>query len=376
MKFEELIDIIERTNLTLRKQALSSLNQSLVIRNWIVGFYLVEFEQNGEDYAHYGEMLLETIAKRLKKKRIKGFSLTNLKLYRQFYLTYPQIGQPVADQFKSLDAPIKSMFLGRQKSQPAAGQLESAMSPAGDVLLHHFTFRHFTELIKVKDPVKRAFYENETIKTHWSTRQLKRQIESLLIERIGLSRNKEKLLESVRNNNHITTVEETIKDPYVLDFTGFKDLPVYTENDLETALLDKIHDFLIELGNGFCFEARQKRITVGNEHDKVDLVFYHRILKCHILIELKVRAFAHSDVGQMNFYLNYFKNNVMEFGDNPPVGIILCTEKQEVKVEYATAGLDNQLFVSKYMVELPDMKVLKEFLESYIDERYTLNPGN
>jgi len=147
--------------------------------------------------------------------------------------------------------------------------------------------------------------------------------------------------------------EHIIKDPYILEFTGFKDLPVYNENDLETELLNKIQSFLLELGNGFCFEARQKRITIGNEHDRIDLVFYNRILKCHVLIDLKVRAFSHVDVGQMNFYLNYYKQNVKETGDNNPVGIVLCTQKDHEKVQYATAGLDNHLFVSKYMLTLP-----------------------
>jgi predicted nuclease of restriction endonuclease-like (RecB) superfamily len=190
-----------------------------------------------------------------------------------------------------------------------------------------------------------------------------------LIERIGLSKNKSALLDSIQNFSSVVHVEDTIKDPYILEFTGFKEVHSYSESDLETALLDKIQDFLIELGNGFCFEARQKRITIGNEHDRVDLVFYHRILKCHVLVELKVRAFSYADVGQMNFYLNYFKKNIMEEGDNPPVGIILCTDKEEIKIEYATAGLANQLFVSKYLVELPDKDELKRIIKSHMEGR-------
>lgn len=212
--------------------------------------------------------------------------------------------------------------------------------------------------------LKRIFYEQQAIKGNWSSRQLKRQIESLLLERIGLSKDKKALLKSVQNNQAVVSIEDTIKDPYVLEFTGFKELLIYSENDLETSLLNKIQDFLIELGHGFCFEARQKRITIGNEHNRVDLVFYHRIIKCHILIDLKVRAFSYADVGQMNFYLNYFKENIMEAEDNPPVGIILCTDKEKTKVEYATAGLDNQLFVSKYLVELPSKEDFIKLLET------------
>lgn len=365
MRFKQLIALIEQTNQGLQKKAISSINQLLVIRNWLIGFYIVEFEQNGDDRAKYGQRLLKTIAEELEKKKLKGLSFTNLKLLRLFYLIYPQIGQPVADQLKVQNIQPLAEQLGNQKGQPLADNSvqKSDLSLDPQILIQHFSFRHFTELIKIKEPLKRIFYEQQAIKGNWSSRQLKRQIESLLLERIGLSKDKEALLKSVQNNQAVVSIEDTIKDPYVLEFTGFKELSVYSENDLETSLLNKIQDFLIELGHGFCFEARQKRITIENEHDRVDLVFYHRIIKCHILIDLKVRAFSYADVGQMNFYLNYFKKNIMEAGDNPPVGIILCTDKEETKVEYATAGLDNQLFVSKYLVELPSkedfIKLLK-----------------
>ncbi|MCK4488509.1 MAG: DUF1016 family protein [Desulfobacterales bacterium] len=366
MKFEQLIDLIAQTNTGLQRKALSSINQLLVMRNWLIGSYLVEFEQKGEDRAKYGERLLQTIAEELEKKKLKGMSATNLKLMRQFYLTYPQIGQPVADQLKRQNIYPLIEYLEPVKSQPVADQSGNRLDLSVDprILMQHFSFRHFTELIKIREPLKRAFYEQQAIKGNWSSRQLKRQIESLLLERTGLSRDKAALLKSVQNNQAVVSVEDTIKDPYVLEFIGFKELPTYSESDLETSLLDKIQDFLIELGHGFCFEARQKRITIGNEHDRVDLVFYHRILKCHVLVDLKVRAFSHADVGQMNFYLNYFKDSVMETGDNLPVGIILCTDKEEVKVEYATAGLDNHLFVSKYLVELPSEEELRRLLTS------------
>jgi len=366
MRFKQLIALIEQTNQGLQKKAISSINQLLVIRNWLIGFYIVEFEQNGDDRAKYGQRLLKTIAEELEKKKLKGLSFTNLKLLRLFYLIYPQIGQPVADQLKVQNIQPLADQLGNQKGQPLADNSvqKSDLSLDPQILIQHFSFRHFTELIKIKEPLKRIFYEQQAIKGNWSSRQLKRQIESLLLERTGLSKDKEALLKSVQNNQAVVSIEDTIKDPYVLEFTGFKELSVYSENDLETSLLNKIQDFLIELGHGFCFEARQKRITIENEHDRVDLVFYHRIIKCHILIDLKVRAFSYADVGQMNFYLNYFKKNIMEAGDNPPVGIILCTDKEETKVEYATAGLDNQLFVSKYLVELPSKEDFIKLLET------------
>lgn len=370
MNFDHLISIIEQTSTGLRQRALTSLNQALVLRNWLIGYYLVEYEQKGEDRAKYGEKLLESIAIELKKKKIKGMSITNLRLFRQFYEVYPQIRQPLADQLPGDIIQTLPEKLKFPIHQPVADELklEKRQTPSDEfktppqLLLTHFSFRHFTELIKMNDPLKRAFYEKEAIKGNWSARQLKRQIESLLLERTGISTDKESLLKSVQDSRAIISIEDTIRDPYVLEFTGFKELPVYSESDLETELLDKIEDFLLELGNGFCFEARQKRITIGSEHDRIDLVFYHRILKCHVLIDLKTRAFSHADVGQMNFYLNYYKKNMMEESDNLPVGIILCTDKEETKVEYATAGLDNKLFVSKYLVELPSKKELEALL--------------
>ena len=248
--------------------------------------------------------------------------------------------------------------------QPLADQSEKDIQLTDShILLQHFSFRHFTELIKIDDPIKRKFYEEQAIQGNWSARELKRQIDSLLIERVGLSTDKKTLLQEHQNKALQNSIEDTIKDPYIFEFTGFKELPAYSENDLETALLSKIQDFLLELGNGFCFEARQKRITIGNEHDRIDLVFYHRILKCHILIDLKVRDFKHSDVGQMNFYLNYYKDNVKAENDNPPVGIILCTKKESEKVKYATAGLDHKLFVSKYLVQLPKEEELLKLIK-------------
>ena len=368
MKFDHLVSTIEQTSSGLKQQALTSINQALVIRNWIIGYYLVEYEQKGEDRAKYGEKLLESIAKELKKKKIKGMSVVNLRIFRRFYDIYPQISQPVADQLQ-IQQPLavefksgKSQALPDQLAKPIQQPLAVEFKTAPEVLLTHFSFRHFTELIKINDPLKRAFYEKEAIKGNWSSRQLKRQIESLLLERVGLSKDKKRLLESVKQSKAIVRIEDTIKDPYILEFTGFKELPMYSENDLETELLNKIEEFLMELGNGFCFEARQKRITIGNEHDRIDLVFYHRILKCHVLIDLKTRAFSHADVGQMNYYLNYYKKNVMEKNDNLPVGVVLCTDKNETKVEYATDSLDNKLFVSKYLVELPDKKELEALI--------------
>jgi predicted nuclease of restriction endonuclease-like (RecB) superfamily len=235
-------------------------------------------------------------------------------------------------------------------------------------LLTSCSFTHFIELVKIEDELKRTFYEVETIKGNWSVRELKRQIGSLLYERVGLSVDKKSLLQSLENKTEIFNPSAIIKEPYILEFTGLEAKEIYSETDLETALLNHIESFLLELGTGFCFEARQKRISIENEHDRIDLVFYHRLLKCHVLVDLKVRAFSHADVGQMNFYLNYYKNEISMSSDNPPIGIILCTEKNNIKVEYATAGLDKNLFVSKYKIMLPSTKELEELVKEDLED--------
>ncbi len=353
MKFEKLILQIEKINNDLQRNAIQNVNQALTIRNWMIGHYLYEYEQRGQDRANYGDKLLLNIAKALSKKNIKGLSFRSLKLYRQFYLAYPQIRQ-------TLSAELNIRQIGQTLSAQSC-----KYSADMNMMLKHFSFSHFVELIKVEKPLARSFYEIQGIKGRWSVRELSRQVGSLLYERTGLSKNKKGLLSKITHD--IISIEESIRDPYLLEFTGLKERSEYSENDLETALLNHIQDFLLELGKGFCFESRQKRITIDNEHDRIDLVFYHRILKCHVLIDLKNRAFSHADAGQMNFYLNYFKHNEMSKGDNPPIGIILCTSKSSVKVQYATGGMD-KLFVSRYMVELPSEKQLENFIKGDIEQ--------
>jgi predicted nuclease of restriction endonuclease-like (RecB) superfamily len=220
------------------------------------------------------------------------------------------------------------------------------------------------ELVRIDDPWKRAFYENELLQGRWSKRQLQRQIGSLLYERTGLSTDKKAVIEKARRQERQQDVTDLIRDPYVLEFTGLAERPEYLESDLESALLNHLQSFLLELGAGFCFEARQKRITVGRQHDYIDLVFYHRRLRCHVLIDLKIRAFKHADAGQMNFYLNWWKAHAMEEGDNPPVGILLCSDRDQTAVEFATTGIDQKLFVSRYLVALPSSDKLRHFIET------------
>ena len=229
-----------------------------------------------------------------------------------------------------------------------------------------FSWSHLVELLRLDDPWKRAFYENETLRASYSVRELQRQIGSLLYERTGLSADKKAVITAARTEEPSAKplLADLLRDPYVLEFTGLAERSHYRETDLESALLDHLQTFLLELGSGFCFEARQKRITVGNEHDWIDLVFYHRVLRCHLLVDLKVRAFTHGDAGQMNFYLNWWRDHMLIEGDQSPVGLILCSDKDETKVHYATAGLDHQLFVSRYLVALPSPEELQRLVEA------------
>ncbi|MEO5958879.1 MAG: PDDEXK nuclease domain-containing protein [Opitutaceae bacterium] len=229
-----------------------------------------------------------------------------------------------------------------------------------------FSWTQLIELLRLDDPWKRAFYENECLLGGWSVRQLQRQIGSLLYERTRLSKNKRAVVARARKQaiGAPATIEDLIRDPYVLEFTGLADRPAYSENELETALLNHVQGFLLELGTGFCFEARQFRITVGNEHDRIDLVFYHRRLRCHVLVDLKIRAFTHGDAGQMNFYLNYFRKNMMAEGDQRPIGILLCSDKDKTKVELRHRRSQPKALRLGYLVALPSVAQLKKFVEA------------
>jgi predicted nuclease of restriction endonuclease-like (RecB) superfamily len=222
--------------------------------------------------------------------------------------------------------------------------------------------------VDLEDATERAFYELECVKGGWSVRELKRQIGALYYQRSGLSRDPGKLAEIVQASAEQAAPALTIRDPYIFEFLGVKAKEVMAESDLEEALLAKLQEFLLELGHGFCFEARQKRILIGDTHGFIDLVFYHRILKCHVLLELKVDAFNHEHLGQLNTYVSWYKRNMMTAGDNPPVGLLLCTRKDHTLVEYALADLPNQLFVSKYQLELPSKEQIQQFIDAQIGE--------
>ena len=363
MVLQQLLDSISQTSDYFQKEAVKQVNIALTLRNWIIGFYLYEYEQKGQDRAVYGEKLHKEISTRL--KHIKGLSKSQLYRYKDFYLGYPQIFPTVLGKFKDTKDNFIQPILQSVLEIPSTQTL-----PTNDpkLLLERLSFSHFIELLNADTPLKRIFYEVETIKNNWNVRELQRAIETALYERTGLSIDKEGVIKMIKEKKALSP-SDIIRNPYILEFLDLEEKSKFSESDLETAIINDLQNFLIELGRGFCFEARQKRITFDNTHYHIDLVFYHRILKCHVLIDLKLGKFDHADAGQMNMYLNYFSDNEKMADDNPPIGIILCTQKNETLVQYATGGLSQQIFVSKYLVNLPKEEELMAFIKIE-QERY------
>ena len=357
MHFDELITTLEGLHQHLSQQATRQADQLMILRNWLIGFYLIEFEQHGDDRAVYGQNPIPRIAQAMRKQGIRGFSDRNLYLFKSFYLAYPNILQ-----FETAKLYLADYENIKQKAS-------TRMPPETDIplidlslLFSRLTFTHFVELIKVTDPLRRRFYEVEALKNNWKASELNRAIMTLLAERTGLSTDKAAVIARVKDDQP-AGLTDYIRNPYMLEFLNLEEKAEYSENDLETAIIDHLQDFLLELGRGFCFEARQKRITFDNRHYKIDLVFYHRILKCHVLIDLKIGEFDHADAGQMTMYLNYFAENEATENDNPPVGIILCASKNNAMVRYTTSGLANDIFVSQYLTNLPKRDELQAFIE-------------
>jgi predicted nuclease of restriction endonuclease-like (RecB) superfamily len=356
--FNKLISTLRLLHDSLQQSAVNAVNQSLTIRNWLIGFYIVEYEQNGKDRAKYGTDLLKNIAKNI---NIKGLTAPELSRCRQFYNTYPQILGTLS-QISQNSLPPSILGTLSQKSI----QIKDKTTVPVAKLITNLSFSHFVELIKIEDDTKRTFYEIQAIKGVWSVRELRRQINSLFYERSGLSKNPEKLIEIEQKKITHQQPRDVIKNIYAFDFLELPVKEIVEENDLEKALLDNLQQFILELGYGFCFEARQKRILIGEKYYFVDLLFYHRILKSHILIELKIGEFEHGDIGQLNTYVNYFNSNIKEPDDNPAIGILLVAEKDNALVEFATGGMDKNLFVQKYLLKLPDIKQLKQYIEHEI----------
>jgi predicted nuclease of restriction endonuclease-like (RecB) superfamily len=373
LTFAELVSSIRQAHDLFSAQASKAVNISLTLRNWSIGYYIERYERLGVDRAKYGERLMDDLSETLRKLGLSRCDRRELYRYRQFYLTYPQIVEAAAPQLTAVLQNKKQWQLLTVKTkQKIAGSIVESLTPqltnSGQTLLSRLSFTHFAELLEIQDSLKRVFYEVECIRGNWSVRELKRQIATLYYERTGLSRNKKKLASLVEQTSEKQEARLPIRDPYIFEFLGLKSKEVMGESEIEDALLDKLQEFLLELGYGFCFEARQKRILIGSKQCFVDMVFYHRILKCHVLIELKVDEFNHEHLGQLNTYVSWYKKNVMAESDNPPVGILLCTQKDHALVEYALAGMNNKLFVSKYQLELPKKEEMQKFIEEQMRE--------
>lgn len=368
LNFSALIEGIQQIDHEFTVQANRAVNVSLTLRNWCVGAYIHEYELNGSDRAEYGNKLITHLADALKK--LPNCNRRQLYHYLNFYRVYPQIGETVTPQLNSLNIKHRAEIVGTVSAQLVNSEKVGTASPQSRTsparLIKHLSYSHFELLVSIEESTKRQFYEMEAMRGVWSVRELKRQINSLFYERSGLSQNKEKLVELAQSDTEKQTLQMTIRDPYVFEFLGLKSAEVMSESALEDQLLSKLEGFLLELGQGFCFEARQKRILIGESHNFVDLVFYHRILKCHVLVELKLEAFSHQNIGQLNTYVNWYKKHMMSEGDNPPVGLLLCTDKDHALAEYALAGLDQQLFVSKYLLELPNKEAMSQFIEEQL----------
>ena len=311
--FQQTYERIRAILSDARSRAYRAINTAMVAAYWEIGRTIVEQEQQGQQRAEYGQALLAELSSRLKSEFGKGFDPSNLSMMRAFHLAYP-------------------IF---------------------DALRQELSWTHYRILLRVEKPEARAFYETEAVNSRWSTRELERQVHSLLFERLALSRDREGVLALAAKGHEIQQPSDLIKDPYVLEFTGLPQSERYLESDLEQALIDKLREFLLELGKGFAFMARQQRITIDGQHYWIDLVFYNRLTRSFVLIDLKVGSLTHQDLGQMQMYVNYYQRDITAPDENPPIGIVLCTDKSEAVVRYTLPEDNQQIFASRYKLYLP-----------------------
>ena len=385
MNFDQLVSSIQQTSSQLKQHAVKAVNVHISLRNWLIGYYIVEFEQKGEDKAKYGSKLLPLLAKELKSQDLKNVNERELRNFRKFYQTYILFYEHLSSlpiyaliSEKIIDFPIRGTLSPELENEQNNSEISirGTLSPEfqsygyqidESLFLKMFTqipYSHFVELLKINDDTKRRFYELLIMKNTLSVRELEKQIVSLAYERLGFSTNKELAFQELSNKINPAVPEDAIKSIYFFDFLNLPNSNLIHETELEQELINHLEKFILELGNGFCFEARQKRILIDEEYYFVDLIFYHRVLKCHILIDLKVDKFKHEHLSQLNSYVSCYKDQIKLEGDNDPIGILLCTEKGKKMVEYALAGMEEKLFVSKYILDLPSKEILESFLEN------------
>jgi predicted nuclease of restriction endonuclease-like (RecB) superfamily len=325
--YQELLERISRRYIQGQAQAVRSVNESIVETNWEIGQYIVEYEQKGKRKAEYGKALLENLARDLTLLHGRGFSRSNLSYMRLFYLHYPIC----------------------------------------ETLSHKLSWSHYFELVKISDETERAFYYQQNILENWSVSELKRQKDLGLFMRLALSEDKKGILKLAKKGKIIESPEDVIKDIYVFEFLKIPEPYHISETELETRLIDNLQTFLLEMGKGFTFVGRQYRMMINNTPFRVDLVFYHRFLRCFVLIDLKIRDVKHDDIGQMNMYMGYFAKEENIEGENPPIGIILSKDKDDLLIEYATYGMSSQLFISKYQLYLPDKEELRSIINQQLE---------
>ncbi|MBQ1837544.1 MAG: DUF1016 family protein [Neisseriaceae bacterium] len=311
---------------------LQTVNQGIVQTYWAIGKHIVEFEQAGNEKAEYGSDMLNRLSDDLTARYGKGFSRANVFYIRKLYMTYPKV----------------------------------------QTLSKLLSWSHFVELLKIDDPLERSFYQKECENAHWGVRELKRQMKSMLFQRLALSKDKNEVMKLAQDGQIIEKPEDILKQPYIFEFTGLPQLPVYQEGDLEAALVENLSQFLLELGKGFAYIGRQQNIHIAGRNYKIDLVFYHRILKCFVLIDLKKGEIQHEDIGQMNFYLNYYREEMNTQGDNEPIGIVLGNYQDKLVMQYAMQNISNQLFVSQYQLYLPNREQLENEFHRFFqnDDEY------
>ena len=372
--FNDLTSIIQTTDDASPSSAVKAINRMQTMRNWLIGYYIVEYEQHGKDRAEYGTQLLKKLEERVNRK---GMTRNTFQSARNFYRMYPQIienfqinksASMSSKSYMDTTNSISNTESVDNQSDGICPTVSCKFQTSGKTIISRLSYSHIYEIMKVSDPLARYFYEQECIKCTWSVRELRRQISTNLYVRAGISSNPEKMLSLPSIQGH-DSVDLQIRQPFTFEFLGLKAQDVVDDHDLEDALISHLQEFILELGKGFCFESRQKRIIIDDEYYYPDLVFYNRILHCGVIIELKNEEFSYENFGQLNAYVSHYRENEMQPGDNPPIGILLCTRKGKKMVEYALAGMDNQLFVSTYMLQLPDKKTLEDFLLKQLREQ-------
>ena len=339
------LESVSEVLLEARKNAKTAVNLSMVYAYYEIGRIIVEEEQRGKQRAAYGKQLLKGLSDYLTQNFGKGFSVANLKNIRQFYKVYStdQIGETVFSQFDNLP----TVNTGRK---------------------FYLSWSHYLKLMRIDNIDERHFYEIEAIKYDWSLSELKRQYNTSLYERIALSTNKDEVYRLAMEGQTIETPKDAVKDPYVLEFLGLKELPEYSENELESRIIDNLQQFLLELGTGFAFVGRQVRFTFDEEHFMVDLVFYNRLLRCFVLFDLKIGELKHQDIGQMQMYVHYYDRKVKLPDENPTIGIVLCRDKNNAVVEMTLPEDNKQIFASKYETVLPSKEALQKLLKEQMED--------